>query len=156
MTEDSGSNRRDGPGEPWGVRGIRVADRIQYLVAHCRGKSVLHVGCASAGLTERKLRGDLPHASLGRVASALSGVDIDAHGVEVLKSAGYEAFCCDARNMAECLAGRQLEVVVMGNMLDLVQDPGAAIRAAGDPLHPTGELIVTIANACKVGDAGLR
>ena len=66
-------------------------DRKALVVERCRGKKVLHVGCADAPYTaDRLASGDLLHARIGQVAADLWGLDSDAHALALLRDVGYE------------------------------------------------------------------
>jgi len=60
-----------------------VSDRKVFIANYCRGKKVLHVGCADAGLTMDRLeKNSLLHFMLLSEAERVWGVDLDKNGLE--------------------------------------------------------------------------
>ncbi len=128
-----------------------LVDRIEFLLAACRGRRVIHVGFADARyrLLQQESESWL-HDHLADVASSLVGIDVDASGVEDARGRGYEAYvadCCDR----DALSGLEIEpadVVIAGELIEHVGRPGDLVSALHVLCRSGGTLIVTTPNAC--------
>jgi len=131
----------------YGAKNIPVVwNRAEYLSALARGKSVLHIGCTDYPITEERIaRGQLLHAKLQETAQCLLGIDISKEGLESLRTHGYsnvvemdaEALCVD----------RQFELIMAGDTLEHISNPGMFVQGAAKVLTPDGELIVAVPSA---------
>jgi SAM-dependent methyltransferase len=124
-------------------------DRERYFVDGCRGRRVLHLGCSDWPVTAQRLReGSLLHARLYQVARELVGVDISPEGTELLCQAGLgEALVGDAEDLGATLGGRRFEVVVAGEVLEHLSNPGLALAGIGQALEPGGVFFASVPNA---------
>jgi SAM-dependent methyltransferase len=127
-----------------------LVDRIDWLVAQARGRRVVHVGFVDTGCRSmQEEAGAWLHAHLERVASSLVGIDVDERGVKEAVAAGYEAYVADCREPAEleALGIEPAEVVIAGEVIEHLDDPGAFLAGLHSLLAPGGRLIVTTPNA---------
>jgi SAM-dependent methyltransferase len=128
----------------------RLVDRIPFLCAQVRGRRVVHVGFADAGYREfHQAEEQWLHAHLAGPARELVGVDLDAVGVEAARAEGYEAYvadCCEP-DQVRALGITPADVVVAGEIIEHLDNPGAFL----DALHllgaPDGRLVITTPNA---------
>ncbi len=135
-----------------------VADRAAWLERLCAGVvpgEVAHVGCADSPYTAELLAaGVLLHSRLVRVAP-VTGIDVDAGGLEQLRRALPDARFVDADITAGAPADEQgrYALVIAGEVLEHVPDADAFLRGCGTLLAPGGRLCVTVPNACspKIG-----
>jgi 2-polyprenyl-3-methyl-5-hydroxy-6-metoxy-1,4-benzoquinol methylase len=129
--------------------------RQDIVVATCKGKSVLHLGCVDAGmLEERFARGKLLHQKLAAVAAGLYGVDIDAEGIRFLREHGFDNVLvgdvCRLGDIQE-LEGCHFDVVVACEVVEHLLNPGLffdSVKAFMDP--GTSVLIVSVPNAFRI------
>lgn len=71
----------------------RIQERTDYILAACRDKRVLHVGCADAPYTSTRLAdGTILHGMIERVAAVQYGIDLSAEGIQLLQAAGYRTW----------------------------------------------------------------
>ncbi|MGQ9663657.1 MAG: class I SAM-dependent methyltransferase, partial [Kiritimatiellia bacterium] len=119
-------------------------DRIRYFTDICRGKVVLHVGCADWPITKERLRdGRLLHAALSGVCQQLVGTDISNDGLAMLKSAGFRDLVnVPAERMTLDTFGHTFDVVLAGDVLEHMTNPGTLIENARDLLSPGGQLVI--------------
>jgi ubiquinone/menaquinone biosynthesis C-methylase UbiE len=78
----------DDPVTMWNnrLRCFLLESRDKWLVEKARGRRVLHLGCTDAPFAQQKLQqGNALHCALEAVAAEITGVDIDAEGLELLK-----------------------------------------------------------------------
>ena len=127
-----------------------LVDRFAYLRDLCAGRRVIHIGFVDAGCAElNQSSGVWLHEHLARSATQLVGIDLDAAGVEDAKAAGYEAYaidCCDVGAVAA--AGiTPADVVVAGEVIEHLDDPGTFLGGVHHLVAPGGVLVVSTPNA---------
>jgi len=127
-----------------------LVDRIDDLVARAKGKRVIHVGFVDTGCrTMQESAGAWLHGHLNAVADSLVGIDIDEAGVKDADAAGYEAYVADCRD-PEALAALGIDkadLVIAGEVIEHLDDPGAFLAGLHELVAPGGVLIVTTPNA---------
>jgi 2-polyprenyl-3-methyl-5-hydroxy-6-metoxy-1,4-benzoquinol methylase len=121
-----------------------IRDRIAYLKKLVRGMDVLDIGC-----TGRKGSGRLPdhagtlHHAIRPVCASLTGIDIDAGGVEAMRTAGYRVVLGDA---ASVRLNRAFDVIIAAEVIEHLSNPGAALANLRTHLKESGTLVVTTCN----------
>jgi SAM-dependent methyltransferase len=127
----------------------RLADLNDYVVARCRGKSVLNIG---AGGNMKAYLPDRPHLSTHMKAAAVAA---DIHAIDIDREAiGHAAAHGVTIDYADCQdfdLGRQFDVVLWLEVIEHVERPADALHAAMRHLKPGGQLILTTFNATFVG-----
>jgi 2-polyprenyl-3-methyl-5-hydroxy-6-metoxy-1,4-benzoquinol methylase len=129
--------------------------RDEYILSRCRGKRVLHLGCLGETcraasereaffLTSRSL-----HARLGEVSARLVGVDLESEALTALQRAGYpDVYGGDVENLNDVgLPSIGFDVVVAGDIIEHLSNPGRMLDGIRDILERGGELVVTTPNA---------
>jgi len=127
-----------------------IVDRVTYILEHCACKHVLHLGCTDWPYTKTKLQsGTLLHAYLSRVAASVVGVDMDAEGVACLHKLGFEeTFIDNVENFHHPnVCGRRYDVIVAGEIIEHLENPGLFLRSLQKLMQPSTELIITTINA---------
>ncbi len=128
----------------------KLVDRFDYLSAQCAGKRVVHVGFVDAGCQELNQRaGAWLHEHLARSARELVGIDIDDLGVSDARNRGYDAHVVDCRDIdaIRALDLAPADVVIAGEVIEHLDDPGAFLDGLHALLASDGVLIVTTPNA---------
>lgn len=127
----------------------RVADVFELIVSRACGRSVLNVGAAGG------IQGYLPdnrpawlHHRLGEAASDLVGVDIDQDGIEHGAAHGVELLAANCEDMD---LRRQFELIVLSDVIEHLNAPGAAVVNLMRHLAPGGQLLVTTPNPTAMG-----
>lgn len=127
-----------------------IVDRIEWLLAQCAGKRVVHVGFADAGFRQQQGRaGSWLHGRLDEVATELVGVDAESAGVAEATAEGFEAYqvdCTDSGAVA-ALGIAPADIVLAGEVIEHVGAPGPFLEALHHLCRPDGTLIVTTPNA---------
>ena len=127
-----------------------LVDRLPHLVELARGRRVAHVGFVDAGFRETQDRaGTWLHAHLSAVATSIVGLDIDEQGVKHAVADGYEAHQVDCRD-ADAIGALGLEpadVVIAGEVIEHLDDPGGLLEGLHALVRPGGELVITTPNA---------
>ncbi|MCU0271155.1 MAG: class I SAM-dependent methyltransferase [Acidimicrobiales bacterium] len=127
-----------------------LVDRIAFLCDVARGRRVVHVGFADAGCREMQDEaGTWLHAHLDRVATHLVGLDLDEAGVDAAVADGYEAHSVDVRDAdrLDALGVEPAEVVIAGEVIEHLDDPGSFLDGLHALVVPGGRLVVTTPNA---------
>jgi 2-polyprenyl-3-methyl-5-hydroxy-6-metoxy-1,4-benzoquinol methylase len=127
-----------------------LVDRFVYLQDLCAGKRVVHVGFVDAGCQAlNEQAGTWLHEHLAATARELVGIDLDAVGVERARSEGYEAYAIDCRDV-DAIEGAGIapaDVVVAGEVIEHLDDPGSFLDGLHHLVAPDGVLVVTTPNA---------
>jgi 2-polyprenyl-3-methyl-5-hydroxy-6-metoxy-1,4-benzoquinol methylase len=130
---------------------LEVVSREDWLETFCRGKSVLHLGCADALYTEARLRtpARLLHFRLARVAKRLVGFDNSAPDLEKLRARwpSWEFVLGDVEHMEENAFPAPFDVILAGEIIEHIVNPGLFLRSARRHLAPgAGRLVITTPN----------
>jgi len=130
-------------------RGIPLVQRVDHILGACRGKSVLHLGCTDWPFTVRRMEeGSLLHVVLGKVAAELWGFDFDEAGISLLRERGVKnLFRADLEDLDAVPVQRTFDVVLAGEMIEHLANPGRFLRGVRRFLRPGGVLLITTINA---------
>ena len=124
-----------------GPTGDWLRRRIDWMAEEARGPRVLDVGC-SEGILE---------ALLARRGTLVTGVDIDAEALDYARNLLAEELD-EVRDRVKFVQGDFVgtrpvaglfDTVVMGELLDCLDDPGAALDRALEHLRPAGRVVIT-------------
>lgn len=127
-----------------------LVDRAEHLVRLSTGRRVVHIGFVDSGCRAMQDRsGAWLHGHLDRVATELVGLDLDEAGVARAHAEGFEAHavdCCDPGAVAD-LGLAPAELVVAGEVIEHLGDPGGFFEAMHPLVARGGRLVVTTPNA---------
>lgn len=132
-----------------------VTGRQDFVLARCKGKRVLHLGCVDSGLfCERFLSGGLMHQKLAEVTAELWGIDIDAEGISFLQNQGFNNLVtgdvCNLDKIPE-FERTCFDVIVASEVIEHVVNPGLFLYAVKNLMIPDHtELVVTVPNAFRI------
>jgi 2-polyprenyl-3-methyl-5-hydroxy-6-metoxy-1,4-benzoquinol methylase len=129
---------------------IPLVQRVDHLLERSAGKRVLHLGCTNAPYTAQSLAdGSLLHLRLRDVASELHGTDIDRAGLDALTARGVtHLHAGDIGEIAPALiAAGPFDIVIAGEIVEHLTDPGAFLRSVRQVMHPETRLLVSTVNA---------
>ncbi|MGH7840691.1 MAG: class I SAM-dependent methyltransferase, partial [Candidatus Binataceae bacterium] len=137
------------------IKFLGYGSRWDLIVAKCRDKRVLHLGCI--GMTEESLErkcqamsaGEVLHPHLRKAARELVGVDYDGKAVAALNAAGFtEIICCNVYSLAAQLAAQApFDVVLCGDLIEHLSEPGRMLTAVKATMTRDSELLITTPNA---------
>lgn len=134
-----------------------VGDRAAWLGRLCAWTDgeIAHLGCADSPYTEELLAaGALLHSGLVS-RGEVTGIDVDAGAVALLRSAlsHHRFVVADVTHELPDTERGRYRLVIAGEVLEHVPDIDAFLRGAGQLLAPGGRVCVTVPNACcpKIG-----
>lgn len=124
-------------------------NRSDCLTMFCRAKTVLHVGCTDAPITQRRIdEGTLLHACIHSVCAHVVGIDICEEGLRLLHKSGYgDVKKLDAERMGFEDFGERFDIVLAGDVMEHLNNPGLFVECARRLLLPGGALIVGVPSA---------
>ena len=124
--------------------------RMELLLNQCRDKNVLHLGCSSGRYIEARLkRGSLLHERIHDVARRLSGIDLDAESLVVMKEKlGYNnLYEGNVENLEELELDEKFDIVLAGDLLEHITKPGSMLEGIKGLLDNNGKVIISTNNA---------
>lgn len=133
------------------IRGFR-AHKVPYILERVReAKSILHVGCTNSPRTALRWQHDsLLHKTLCEIRpGAVTGIDIDQEAVDWLAARlpNERVVFGDAHDLTGVFPGETFDLIIAGDMIEHLPNPGKFVEAAGRALTPRGVLLITTANA---------
>jgi len=123
-----------------------LIDRTQRILKLCAGKRVLDVGCCAHGEFQGRNDSGFLHKQVCSVAANVVGLDNDALAVEAAVKAGYKVVCGNAEDLRQAGLG-QFDVIVAGELIEHLSNPGLFLDGARELLVPSGILAITVPNA---------
>lgn len=126
-----------------------LVQRVDYVTALCRGRSVLHLGCTNWPYTAESLRhGTLLHDTLRGVAARVVGFDADADGLAALAALGVpDLHRADLERLGEVAIDETFDVVLAGEIIEHLNNPGLFLAGVRRFLRPESRLVITTVNA---------
>lgn len=149
----SGSNFSSGLTVKICQKGDHLSDRFSIIEEICNRKDIIHLGCVDhLPLIERKISDNSwLHARLCACTHRCLGIDINSDGVNYLiTKLGYsDVICADiTKDNISGLIDRQWDYLVMGEILEHVNDPCAFLTAIHKRYsNNIGHMIITVPNA---------
>ncbi len=116
--------------------------KIRFVAARCRGRDVLDLGCVQHDPRNYRSRFWL-HKAIREVARSVVGVDLYAEGVERLRSLGFDVELADAQDFD---LGRRFDVIVVGDLIEHLDDLGGLLESCVRHMHPESRLLVSTPN----------
>lgn len=120
-------------------------DKFAYIQELVKNKKVLDIGvvCHDVNFNEEWYRNQFLHDYLCKSAQSVIGLDIEEKGVETLKKSGYNVILADAENMD---LGETFDVIVAGDVIEHLSNPGNFVKCAYNHLNDGGILIIVTPN----------
>lgn len=126
----------------------KVKFRKDEIVKSCTDKNVLHLGFIQHNLYEQKIKeDDWLHSKIDSVAKTLVGFDYLKDDVEILKNKyNYEAYYADVMNLQEVELNQTFDVVVCGELIEHIENPGLMLDGIKRFMNKDTILIITTPN----------
>jgi SAM-dependent methyltransferase len=123
--------------------------REEWILAHCRGKTVLHLGAADWPFNREWIRhGEWLHAKITEVAARCVGVELNGDAVaELAAKHGVSNLVAGDCERLAALTLEPADIIVAGELIEHLPNPGAMLSGVRPLLRPGGLLLVTTANA---------
>jgi 2-polyprenyl-3-methyl-5-hydroxy-6-metoxy-1,4-benzoquinol methylase len=119
-----------------------IDNRTAYLCALASGKNVLDIGIVEHMLESSKTDEWL-HKHISKASKDCLGIDILAKEIEVLRDRGYNVL---AHDITTGPLDRKFELIVVGDVIEHLDNPSALFRNVAQMLAPTGRLVVSTPN----------
>lgn len=126
----------------------RIEDAAEFLRAFVADRTVLDVGVVQHSL-EQSENPLWKHGRIRAAARRAVGVDILAPEVAELNRRGFDVRVADATSDADL--GERFERVVVGDVVEHVDNPVALLRFCARHLAPAGRILCTTPNPFFVG-----
>ncbi len=126
-----------------------LIEREKYILEACKDHSVLHLGCADFPYTEERIASNTwLHKKVSEVAASCIGLELDNESVTRLRE--YYGIDNVIQGNAEQLDKLNIglfEVIIAGEIIEHLNNPGLFLETAMSCLKPGGKLIITTINA---------
>lgn len=135
------------------MRAFRAAKEPYILERAARARAILHVGCTGAPNTQKRwAAGTLLHKNLcDRRAGdqRVVGIDIEEESLAWLRQRmpREEILYADAHALDEHLGGARFDLVIAGDVIEHLPNPGQFLTSCRSVLAGDGALLVTTVNA---------
>ncbi|QUL99339.1 MAG: glycosyltransferase [Candidatus Fermentithermobacillus carboniphilus] len=125
-----------------------VWNRMDYVAGQCFGKTVLHLGCADAGLTtDRFFAGHHLHAKLLSSARRVFGIDIDEKGIDFLRRHGVkDVYVGNVYHLDKVELPEKPDIIVATELLEHLSNPGQFLDNLRST-YPDTPVILSVPNA---------
>jgi 2-polyprenyl-3-methyl-5-hydroxy-6-metoxy-1,4-benzoquinol methylase len=131
-------------------------DKETVILNHAQGKSCLHVGMGGfiddPAVSEQFVAAGLAdslHGRLSRTARSLVGIDVNPYMLDrMAEVVPGEYFLCNVTSETDIakLAGRRFELIVFGDVIEHLDNPGTALRNLLSLLSDDGRIIISTVN----------
>lgn len=125
------------------IRVIAGKDDVSWLINQVSGKSCLDIGCIEHDLSYTE-RPSWKHKKIVEAASHVVGVDILEEYAKTLNERGYDIRVCDATS--DIYLGEKFDAVVMGDVIEHVENPVKLLRFAIRHLNEGGKVYTKTPN----------
>lgn len=131
------------------LKQIKLVKRVQFIQELCKNKKVLHLGATDAPCTLDAIQnGRFLHFDLQDVCRELVGIDISQSMIDFLAKE-YQVSNIRYGNIEnlEDYPQEQFDVILAGEILEHLSNPGNAIKCIATIAQPDTKIIITVPNA---------
>ncbi len=128
-----------------------IRDRFDVMRKYIEGRTVLDCGPGGEQVKpdEEWWQNLFLHRKIRELARECIGIDNDNAAVEALRKMGFDIHFGDVERMS---LGRKFEVVVAGEFIEHLSNPGLFLENVKEHLVADGKLILTSPNAWALGN----
>jgi len=130
--------------------GERFEDPEEFYKYYFAGLSVLDIGMVGHAI-ENSFKADWRHDNIRKIAARTVGLDIAEKAVLELQRKGYDVRLVDATSEVDI--GERFDRVVLGDVIEHVDNPVALLRFAARHLAENGLVVCTTPNPMYIGNA---
>lgn len=130
--------------------GERFEQATFFYTRYFKDQTVLDIGMVGHAI-ENSFKADWRHDNIRKVAARTVGIDIAEKAVLELQHKGYDVRLVDATS--EIDIGERFDRVVLGDVIEHVDNPVALLRFAARHLASGGVVVCTTPNPLYVGNA---
>lgn len=123
-----------------------MSNRINYIVGLCKGKRVLDVGCGDHDIAHEH-QPDWLHKNICKVARETVGLEYDVELADSLVKLGYNVIHGDAQTIDLSERFGTFDIVVLGEIIEHVVNPGTLLLNMRRHLAPGGMIVLSTPNA---------
>ena len=116
--------------------------KIEFFSQLAQGRDVLDIGVVQHAIDKFENSTWL-HRALCIKANKIVGLDIDKEGVESLVDRGFDVVCANAQDFD---LGKQFEVIIAGDLIEHLDNPGGFLECVKTHLRPDGIFAVSTPN----------
>ncbi len=127
-----------------------MKDRRQFILETCSDKKVLHLGCCGSPFCQVGCKnGNHFHFEIQKVAMETYGVDININDIKFLQEEfGIKnLYAGNAEELEKLFQEEKFEVVVAGEIIEHLYNPGKFLLSIKSVLSENGVLILSTPNA---------
>lgn len=130
--------------------GERFEDAAVFYKHYFDGRTVLDIGMVGHAI-ENSVKADWRHDNIRKIAARTVGIDIVEKAVLELQRKGYDVRLVDATSDVDI--GERFERVVLGDVIEHVDNPVALLRFAARHLADDGLIVCTTPNPLFIENA---
>lgn len=119
-----------------------IEDRKQTIYSYCKNKVVLDVGCVNHDAKTEKGKNWL-HKNLKKISKKVIGLDLNEPEAKKLNKKGYDI---RIGNVETIQFKEKFDVVVAGELIEHLANPGLFLENMGKQLKKGGHFIITTPN----------
>jgi 2-polyprenyl-3-methyl-5-hydroxy-6-metoxy-1,4-benzoquinol methylase len=124
-----------------------LQNRMDIIGPLVKNKSVLDVGCVDHDI--KQIQGSWMHREINQLAKEVLGVDHLPEAVQELQKLGFKVVCQNAEALN---LNKTFDVIVAGEIIEHLKNPGLFLEGAAKHLKPGGILILTTPNAFSIAN----
>jgi len=128
--------------------------RYTYVINQCRGRAILHIGCADAGLTaERISRGEFLHGEIQKVATQVYGFDCDTVGIFEMQKQGFSnLYSGDVENADafDIFKDLSIDVIVATELIEHLNNPGLFFKNIKPLFNEDTQMVISVPNGLRL------
>jgi predicted TPR repeat methyltransferase len=132
---------------------VPLVDRANFIASLCKGRCVMHLGCAAWPLTAQQLEdGSLLHLGLSKVSRRIYGIDLSEEGLSFLRKRGFKDLIrWDVEKLDELRVEEPVDVIVSGEILEHLSNPGLFLRGISRLMkREKSKLVISVPNAFSI------
>lgn len=138
------------------VPSLKLINRDEWIIEHCRGKKVLHIGCTDYPVTQSKIENkEMLHQKILAVAKKVVGIDTDREGCEMMRQLmpNEDFIVHSAEKLTECEGLKKVpdfDIILAADVFEHLSNPGMFLDGAFELLHDHCRLLITTPQAFSI------